>query len=203
MELFASCCARDIPTCELFLADPKCLDFGFAKGSARFWSGMDSMGAIEAFKQSMMARIEQANSSDNPDHWNWKILVFDEVAAYITLQTDKKKRAEIQDSISAICLLGRGVRHVLVCGLQKALMEFLNARSQFGTTVLMGNTANDKEQVQMLMPTHKEIINETPNTRGQFWVTADGEGIRRGQVPFITRSSEIQSLIIEGLNRNA
>ena len=33
-ELFVSRCVRDLPGCELYLADPKQLDFRYAKGSA-------------------------------------------------------------------------------------------------------------------------------------------------------------------------
>ena len=204
LEILASRCVRDIPGVELYLADPKCIDFGYAKGSKRFWSGTESGEALRAFQQSMMARIEQADYIDTHDQSNnWKILIFDEVAAFTMLQTDKKKRTELQEILNTIILLGRGVRHVAVCAVQKAMMEYFgSSRSQFGTTVLLGNTANDKEQVQMLMAPYKEIISATPNTRGQFWVTADGEGITRGQVPFITDIDEVRGLILEGLNRD-
>jgi hypothetical protein len=207
MELFASRCIRGLPGCELFLADPKRLDFRYAKGSARYWAGMDSIGALMAFKDSMMARVDEADSLEKntePEHWNWKILMFDEIAAFTLLQNDKKKRAEIQDTLASILLMGRGVRHVIVVAVQKALMEFFGSggRSQFGTILLIGDTSNDKEQVQMLMKPYAETINATHNTRGQFWVTQDGEGIRRGQTPWIENTDEVRRLIIEGLNRN-
>ena len=207
LELFASRCVRDLD-CQLFLADPKRLDFRYAKGSARYWSGMDSVGALMAFKNSMMARIEEADTLDTdtePEHWNWKILIYDEIAASSLLQTDAKKRVEMLEAIATIQMLGRGVRHVLVGAVQKALMEFFgkSGRSQFGTTILIGPTENDKEQVQMLMSPHKDIINATPNTTGQFWVTQDGEGIRRGQTPWIENTDEVRRLIVEGLNHNA
>jgi DNA helicase HerA-like ATPase len=206
LELFASRCVRDLHNCELFLADPKCIDFAYIRGSpnfsenTRFWSGEDSGRALEVFKASMMARV---NQTDTTTHW--KVLIFDEIAAFTLLQTDKKKRSELQDIMASILLLGRGVRHVLIVGVQKALMEFFGTggRSQFGTTILLGSTESDKEQVQMLMSPHKDVIQATPNSRGQFWVTMDGEGIRRGQTPWITKQNEVQNLIIEGLNRNA
>jgi len=199
LELFASRCVRDIPACELFLADPKRVDFGYARGSMRFWSGAESAEALSTFQQSMMARVEQLDHSDN-----WKILIFDEIAAFTMLQTDKKRRTELQEMLASILLLGRGVRHVIVCAVQKALMEFFGAggRSQFGTTVLLGNVTNDKEQVQMLMSSYKDIISATSNRRGQFWLTADGDGITRGQVPLITNIDEVRGLILEGLNRS-
>jgi hypothetical protein len=197
LELFASCCARDIPDCELYLADPKRIDFGFAKGSKRAFFGEDSAGAIESFHASMMARV---NDTDLSTHW--KILIFDELAAFtLMLQTDKKRLSAFQNLMASVALLGRGVRHVLCCGVQKALMETVTARSQYGTVVLMGNTDNDKEQINMLMSQHKNTIAVTPNTRGQFWVTQDGKGIRRGQTPWITDIESVHALILEGLNR--
>jgi hypothetical protein len=198
LELFASRCVRDLP-CDLFLADPKCIDFTFAKGSKRFWLGEDCTEALEAFHSSMMARVNEADKSIY-----WKILIFDELAAFTLLQPDKKRVAAIQNMLASTLLLGRGVRHILVCGVQKAMMDFFGSggRSQFGTTVLMGNVSNDREQVQMLMSAYKDIIGETANTRGQFWVTMDGEGIRRGQTPWITDIDRVHALIIEGLNRN-
>ena len=200
LELFASRCVRDIPNCELFLADPKCIDFGYAKGSKRFWSGAESGEALRVFQHSMLARVEDDEGAEHPDNWNWKILIFDEVAAFAMLQTDKKKRTELQEILSTILLLGRGVRHVIICAVQKALMEYFGgSRSQFGTTLLLGNIDNDKEQVQMLLANYKETVNATPNTRGQFWLTSDGEGIVRGQVPLITDINEVRNLIIKGL----
>jgi len=197
LELFSSKCVQNLPNCQLYLADPKCIDFEFAKGSARFWSGMDSGEALRAFHSSMMARVNGEGCSSN-----WKVLIFDEVAAFSLLQTDKKRRAEFQDMMASTLLLGRGVRHVLVVGVQKSLMEFLtSSRSQYATIVLMGNISNDKEQVQMLMSTHKDVIQSTHNGRGQFWVTSDGAGVRRGQVPWITDITKVHSLIVEGLNR--
>jgi len=200
LELFASRCVRDIPGCELFLADPKRIDFGYASGAARFWSGEASGEALEVFRRSMLARIDTEDTSSH-----WKILVFDEIAAFTLLQTDKKRRTELQETLASILLLGRGVRHVIVVAVQKALMEFFGSggRSQFGTNVLLGDVQNDKEQVQMLMASHKDTISATPNSRGQFWVTMDGEGIRRGQTPWITNYEEVRGLILEGLNRNA
>ena len=128
----------------------------------------------------------------------------DEIAAFTLLQTDKRKKAEIQDTLASILMMGRGVLHVIVVAVQKALMEFFGSggRSQFGTIILMGDSANDKEQVQMLMSQHKDTINSTSNARGQFWVTQDGEYIRRGQTPWIEDTNEVRKLIIEGLNRN-
>ena len=203
LELFASRCVRDIQDVELYLADPKCIDFGYAKNSTRFWSGSESGEALRVFQQSMKSCVEQTDPSGCTDNWNWKILIFDEVAAFTMLQTDKKKRTELQEILSTILLLGRGVRHVVICAVQKALMEYFgSSRSQFGTTLLLGNVDNDKEQVQMLMANYKDTINATPNTRGQFWMTADGEGITRGQVPLIANIDEVRSLILEGLNRN-
>jgi len=198
LELFASRCVRDLPDCELFLADPKRIDFGYAKDSLRFWSGEDSGEALKAFHQSMMARVELADTSTH-----WRILFFDELAAFTMLQPDKKRRTELQEILASILLLGRGVHCAVICAVQKALMEFFGAggRSQFGTTVLLGNVTNDKEQVQMLMSAYKDIITATPNTRGQFWVTGESEGILRGQVPWIANINEMRGLILEGLNR--
>jgi hypothetical protein len=199
LELFASRCVRDIPTCELFLADPKCIDFKYANGLMRFWSGAESGDALNAFQQSMMVRVEDTDRSKN-----WKILIFDEIAAFTLLQTDKKKRIELQEILASILLLGRGVQHVMICAVQKALMEFFGSggRSQFGTTILLGSVDTDKEQVQMLMAAYKDTINATANTRGQFWVTMDGKGISRGQTPWITNVDSVRNLIVEGLNRN-
>jgi hypothetical protein len=194
LKLFASRCVRDVPNCELFLADPKRIDFTFAVGAKRAWFGGDCSDALEAFQDSLISRV---NGIDTSSHW--KIFIFDELAAFTLLQADRKRVTALQSTLASILLLGRGVRHVLVVGVQKALMEFFGSggRAQFGTVLVLGKI--DREQKNMLFP--YEEFSEV-NARGQFYVSTDGEGLKRGQTPAVQDLETIHALIRKGLTRN-
>jgi DNA polymerase III delta prime subunit len=204
LKIFARMCVEEIKDSVLYIADPKRVSFKFAKGSPRLWLGNDSIEALRAFYQSMNLRINEDTASKSD--YNWTILIFDELAAYTISQKDNKIVNELQSMLAATLMYGREVRHVVICAVQKALMEFFgkSGRSQFGTIVLLGDLTHDKEQIEMLMPQYKDIIFKTINKRGQFWTTSDGQGIRRGQFPKPETEADIRDIeekIILGLSR--
>jgi hypothetical protein len=167
----------------------------------RYWSGDNSGGALDAFVDSINRRRDGAEvDEDGGSVERWRILLFDEVMAFQILLSSTEIKA-FHKSLSYALLTGRAFRHVVVAGIQKAMMSAFGSeggRSQFGNTILIGSLANDREQVAMLLPGKKDEIADTKNRRGQFWFVDEPGVLRRGQLPFISDIPTLYPRIIEG-----
>jgi DNA segregation ATPase FtsK/SpoIIIE-like protein len=144
----------------------------------------------------------QARQSGNDNSVNRKFLIFDEWAAFVLSRTDKKEQERVKSVLSTLLMMGRGVQHHVIIGLQRADAQLfpLGGRDQFGAIIALGNLS--REQKLMLFPDEREKMDEV-NGRGQGYLSFDGDvdGLKRIVVPTVTDHEKLNAAIRRGLNR--
>ena len=186
-----------IPDSQLYLCDFKDIDFREFADCPRRWSYEKCSEGLNSFYESFKARLD---GEDTTTHR--KLLIFDEWAAFIMSRSDKKEQDKIKSMLSTLLMMGRGVQHHIIIGLQRADAQLfpMGGRDNFGAILAMGNIS--KEQKLMLFPDFRENMDET-NGRGQGYLYLDGDvdGIKRVQVPSIKDFDKLNSAIRDGLTR--
>jgi hypothetical protein len=186
--------ALHMPDACLFLCDFKDIDFRAFADCPRRWSYEECVKGLTAFYDSFQARLSGQDASTNR-----KFLVFDEWAAFV-LSRDKKAAEDIKGKLSTLLMMGRGVRHHVIIGLQRADAQLfpMGGRDQFGAILALGNLS--REQKLMLFPDSRDEFNMT-NDRGQGFLSLDGEPLHRVQVPRIVNQNSLNMVIRKGLIR--
>ena len=196
LKLLIAKISTHIPDSQLFLCDYKDLDFREFANCPRRFSYEDCTEGLNIFYSSFNARLD---GSDTTTHR--KFLLIDEYAAYI-ISREKKAAEEIKSKISVLLMMGRGVQHHIIIGLQRGDANLFNngARDNFGAILAMGNIS--KEQKLMLFPDFREEMNHT-NGRGQGYLSLDGnsDGLKRVIIPSVTNFDKLNNAIREGLSR--
>jgi DNA segregation ATPase FtsK/SpoIIIE-like protein len=179
----------------IFLCDFKDIDFRNFMDTPRRWSLEACADGLEAFYDSFQARLSGADKSTGK-----KFLVFDEWAAFCLSRPDKKEQERVKSMLSTLLMMGRGVQHHVIIGLQRADSQLfpLGGRDQFLAILALGNIS--KEQKMMLFPDSREEMDAT-NDRGQGYLSLDGEPLRRVQVPTVTNFPKLNAAIRAGLTR--
>lgn len=192
LKLLIGKVATHIPDSEIFLCDFKNIDFRHFADCPRHWAYEDCDDGLTAFYESFQARL---NGED--DTTNRKFLIFDEWAAFV-LSHDKKTAEEAKSKLSTLLMMGRGVQHHVVTGLQRADAQLfpMGGRDQFGAILALANLS--REQKLMLFPDSREELNEV-NGRGEGYLSLDGEPIKRVRVPTVTDFDKLNAAIREGL----
>lgn len=182
------------PDSKIFLCDFKNIDFREFADYQRHWSYAACDDGLTAFYESFQARL---NGEDTTTYR--KFLVFDEWAAFV-LSHDKKSAEEVKGKLSTLLMMGRGVQHHLILGLQRADSQLfpLGGRDQFGAILALGNLS--REQKLMLFPDQREEMNEI-NGRGEGYLSLDAEPLKRIRVPTVTNLESLNAAIREGLTR--
>lgn len=186
--------ATHIPDAQIYLCDFKNMDFrGFAD-CPRHWAYMGCDDGLTAFYDSFQARLNAEDTTTNR-----KFFVLDEYAGYV-LSHDKKSAEEIKSKLSTLLMMGRGVQHHVVVGLQRAEAQLfpLGGRDQFGAILALGNLS--REQKLMLFPDSRENM-EALNGRGEGYLSIDGEVLKRVRVPTVTDFDKLNAAIRDGLTR--
>ena len=184
-----------IPDSQLYLLDFKDIDFRSFADCERRFSYEDCTEGLTAFYESFQARLNGKDFSTNR-----KFLIFDEWAAYVMSRPDKKEQEKIKGILSTLLMMGRGVQHNLVVGLQRAdSAHFPNGgRDNFTAILGMGNLS--REQRLMLFPDFRENMDGN-NSRGKGYLHLDGDTVRRIYVPSVTDFDKLNKAIREGLTR--
>lgn len=183
-----------ITDAEICLCDFKNIDFRDFVACPNHWSYMACDDGLTTFYESFQARLNGEDTTTNR-----KFLVFDEFAAFV-LSHDKKSAEEVKNKLSTLLMMGRGVQHHLIIGLQRADSQLfpLGGRDQFGAILALGNLS--REQKLMLFPDSREEMNEV-NGRGEGYLSLDGEPLKRVRVPTVTDFYKLNSAIRDGLTR--
>lgn len=183
-----------ISDAEIYLCDFKNIDFRDFAGCPRHWAYEACNDGLAAFYESFQARLNGEDTTTNR-----KFLIFDEWAAFV-LSHDKKTSEEVKSKLSTLLMMGRGVQHHIIIGLQRADSQLfpLGGRDQFGAILALGNLS--REQKLMLFPDSREEMNEV-NGRGEGYLSLDGETLKRVRVPTVTDFDKLNAAIREGLTR--
>lgn len=186
--------ATHIPDSETFLCDWKNMDFYNFADCPRHWAYEGCGEGLNTFYESFQARLHGEDTSTNR-----KFLVFDEWAAFI-LSHDKKVSEEVKRKLSTLLMMGRGVQHHVIIGLQRADAQLfpMGGRDQFGAILALGNLS--KEQKLMLFPDCRDDMTVI-NGRGEGYLSLDGEPLRRVRVPTVTNVERLYAAIRDGLTR--
>jgi hypothetical protein len=195
LSLLMAKISAHIRNSELLLCDFKDIDFrGFADTPRRF-SYENCMKGLQAFYDSFSQRLK---GNDTTTHY--KFLIFDEWAAFVVSRADKKAQDNVKNMLSTLLMMGRGVKHYVVIGLQRADATLfpLGGRDQFSVIMALGNLS--KEQKQMLFTDYKEEITES-NDRGQGYLYIDGDCLYRVVVPTVNNFDKLNAAIRDGLSR--
>lgn len=194
LSLLTAKISTHIPQAEIYLCDFKNMDFRDFSDCPRHWSYEACNDGLTAFYESFKARLDGEDKTTNR-----KFLVFDEWAAFI-LSHDKKADEEAKSKLSSLLMMGRGVQHHVVIGLQRADAQLfpMGGRDQFGAILALGNLS--REQKHMLFPDSREEMNEV-NGRGEGYLSLDGEPLKRVRVPTVTHVDKLNAAIRDGLTR--
>ena len=186
--------ATHIPDAEIYLCDFKNIDFRNFADCPRHWAYEACDDGLTAFYESFQARLNGEDTTINR-----KFLVFDEWAAFV-LSHDKKSTEEVKNKLSSLLMMGRGVQHHVIIGLQRADAQLfpMGGRDQFGEILALGNLS--REQKLMLFPDSREDMTEV-NGRGEGYLSLDGEALKRVRVPTVTDFDKLNAAIREGLTR--
>jgi DNA segregation ATPase FtsK/SpoIIIE-like protein len=180
----------------LYLCDFKDIDFRQFADCPRRWSYESCTEGLAAYYESFQARLSGADKTINR-----KFLIFDEWAAFV-MSRDKKAMEDVKSKLSVLLMMGRGVQHHVIIGLQRADAALfpMGGRDQFGALLALGNLS--REQKLMLFPDYRDLMNDT-NGRGQGYLSLDGdvEGIRRVAVPSVTDYELMNGAIRDSLTR--
>jgi hypothetical protein len=185
---------NDVPQkSQLFLCDFKDIDFRDYENCSRRWSYEGCLEGLTKFYESFQARL---SGDDLTTHR--KFLIFDEWAGFV-LSCEKKTQDSVKNMLSTLLMVGRGVNHHVIIGLQRADSNLFpnGGREQFGAILALGNLS--REQKLMLFPDYREEMN-TNNQQGQGYLYLDGFGLKRLQVPVIRDQIKLHLTIRSGLN---
>lgn len=179
---------------QIYLCDFKDVDFRMFADCPRRWSYERCTEGLTTYYDSFLSRL---NGEDRTT--NRKYLIFDEWAAFV-ISRDKKAMEDVKSKLSTLLMMGRGVQHHVIIGLQRADSALfpLGGRDQFSAILALGNLS--REQKLMLFPDVREQLFDI-NKRGQGYLMLDGEGIKRVQVPTIMNFEKLNDAIREGLTR--
>lgn len=181
---------------ELYLCDFKDIDFRDYSDCPRRWSYEHCIDGLTEFYNSFQARLEGLDTTTNR-----KFLIFDEWAAFVLSRSDKKIQDNVKSMMSTLLMVGRGVRHHVICGLQRADSQLFpnGGREQFGMILAFGNLS--REQKLMIVPDFRDDMTEI-NRQGQGYLYLDGDsGLKRLQVPTIHDHEKLHLAIRSGLTR--
>jgi hypothetical protein len=196
MTLLMGKISKHIPDSQLFLCDFKDLDFRMFRDSPRRWSYENCMDGLNAFYDSFKNRLDGSDITTNR-----KFLIFDEWAAFV-LSREKKAAEDVKSKLSTLLMVGRGVQHHIIIGLQRADSALfpMGGRDQFGAIFGLGNLS--REQRIMLFPDYREEMTDI-NGRGQGYLSLDGDidGLKRVVVPSVSDFDKLHTTIREGLSR--
>ena len=183
-----------LPDSRLYLCDFKNIDFREYAECPRRWSYDACTEGLSEFYESFQARLNGEDGSTNR-----KFFIFDEWAAFV-MSREKKAAEEVKSKLSTLLMMGRGVRHHVIIGLQRADAQLfpLGGRDQFGAIIALGNLS--REQRLMLFQDNREEMTAT-NARGQGYLSLDGEPLRRIQIPTVRDFPKLQSALRDGLTR--
>lgn len=186
--------ATHIPDAEIYLCDFKNIDFRSFADCPRHWAYEACDDGLHAFYESFQARLNGEDSTSNR-----KFLVFDEWAAFV-LSHEKKAGEEVKGKLSSLLMMGRGVQHHVIIGLQRADAQLfsMGGRDQFGAILALGNLS--REQKLMLFPDFREDMTAV-NGCGEGYLSLDGEALKRVRVPTVTDIDKLNAAIREGLTR--
>ena len=186
--------ATHIPDSLLFLCSFKNMDFRDFADCPRHWAYEACSKGLNTFYESFQARLNGVDMTTNR-----KFLVFDEWAAFV-LSQDKKVSEEVKRKLSTLLMMGRGVQHHVILGLQRADAQLfpLGGRDQFGAILALGNLS--KEQKLMLFPDSHDDMTAV-NRRGEGYLSLDGEPLKCIRVPTVTNVERLNAAIRDGLTR--
>jgi hypothetical protein len=195
LSLLMAKISKCLPDSQLFLCDFKDIDFRSFSDCPRRWSYESCAEGLTSFYESFQAR-----QSGNDANTNRKFLIFDEWAGFV-MSREKKAAEEAKSKLSTSLMMGRGVQHHVIIGLQRADAQLfpLGGRDQFGTILALANLS--REQKLMVFPDSREEMEGITNGRGQGFLLLDGEPLHRVQIPTITDFSKMNAAIREGLTR--
>jgi len=181
---------------QLYLLDYKDIDFREFADCPRRWSYESCVDGLQAFYESFQARLDGTDITTNR-----RFMIFDEWAAFV-VSREKKAAEEVKNKLSALLMLGRGVGHHVIIGLQRADAQLfpMGGRDQFTALLALGNLS--KEQKLMLFPDFREEMTHI-NGRGQGYLHLDGDinGLKRVIIPSVTDFSKLNNAVCEGLSR--
>jgi DNA segregation ATPase FtsK/SpoIIIE-like protein len=194
LALFMAKIASHIQDSQLFLCDFKDIDYRMFADCPRRSSYENCFEGLSAFYDSFLSRLNGEDTSTNR-----KILVFDEWAAFV-MSRDKKTMEEVKTRLSTLLMMGRGVKHHIIIGLQRgdSALFPLGGRDNFSAILAMGNIS--KEQKLMLFADERGDMTDI-NVRGQGYLSLDGKPILRVQVPTVTDFTKLHIAIRDGLSR--
>lgn len=194
LSLLMSKIATHFPDATLFLCDYKNIDFRNFADCPRHWAYEACDEGLNAFYESFQARLHGEDATTNR-----RFLIFDEWAAFV-LSHDKKVSEEVKRKLSTLLMMGRGVQHHVIIGLQRADAQLfpMGGRDQFGAILALGNLS--KEQKLMLFPDCRDDMTAI-NGRGEGYLSFDGEPLKRVRVPTVTNVESLNAAIRDGLTR--
>jgi DNA segregation ATPase FtsK/SpoIIIE and related proteins len=192
LSLLMAKIGKHIADVEIYLCDFKNMDFRSFADCPHHWAYEACDEGLNAFYESFQARLHGEDTSTNR-----KFLVFDEWAAFILFH-DKKVSEEVKRKLSTLLMMGRGVQHHVIIGLQRADAQLfpMGGRDQFGAILALGNLS--KEQKLMLFPDFRDDMTVI-NGRGEGYLSLDGEPLRRVRVPTVTNVECLNAAIRDGL----
>ena len=130
--------SQEYPNAQLTLCDFKADDFCFLQGCERYFQHTDCVSGLESFYSAFVAR--QTGEDESRD---FRLLVFDEWAAFIT-SIDKKQADAAKEQLSTLLMLGRSFNcHILVSQQRADAKYFDAARDNFSTIIAMGDISKE------------------------------------------------------------
>lgn len=162
-------------------------DFDFFAGTPRFFEYDQCSDGLDFFYQAFQARQSGKNTSRS-----FRLLVFDEWAAYLSNLESKKEVDIATKKMATLLMLGRSYNyHVIIVQQRGDSSYFATARDNFNLVIGLGNLS--KESTAMFFSGYKEEI--TPvHQQGEGYLLVNGT-LRHIQVPTVKDTEKLNTAI--------
>lgn len=159
----------------LLLADFKGVDFIEFLPCRNYYKHTAVADALDLVFEEMQQRMSTPQPSYQPIYF-----CVDEWAGFLSLYPKKEQEA-FKQKMSAILMLGRGVKVFVIMALQRADAAYITGRDNFGNCIGLGHLS--KESVRMLFADDADSI--MPKPRGKGYLRIDGKPMTEIVVPRI------------------
>lgn len=162
-------------------------DFDFLAGAPRFFEYDQCSDGLDMFYQSFQARQSGKNTSRS-----FRLLVFDEWAAYLSNLASKKEVDAATKKMATLLMLARSYNyHIWVIQQRCDSSYFATARDNFNLVIGLGSLS--KESTAMFFSGYKEEICPVQQ-QGEGYLTVNGT-LRHIQVPIVRDMDKLNAAI--------
>lgn len=162
-------------------------DFDFLAGAPRFFEYEQRADGLDMFYQSFQTRQSGKNASRS-----FRLLVFNEWAAYLSNLTSKKEVDAAIRKMATLLMLGRSYNyHIMIVQQRGDSSYFATARDNFNLMIGLGNLS--KESIAMFFSGYKEEICPV-HQQGEGYLAVNGT-LRHIQVPTVRAMGKLNTAI--------